>query len=115
MGHGGGTNFHKINAPSTAARLACDETTARRIAAYLGEILDAEETACAAFEDDGGRWQVAVHFRAAPDQARLRGLVELAAGPADAHALGIPPGAPPRRVAPNLARPTPGLAGRGIL
>ncbi len=35
-----------MNAPTTVARLACDEPTARRLAAYLGESLDAEDTAC---------------------------------------------------------------------
>ena len=104
-----------MNAPSTVARLACDETTARRIAAYLGEILDAEETACAAFEDDGGRWQVAVHFRAAPDEARLRGLVELAAGAAAAHALSIEPVAAADWVAQSLAGLKPVRAGRFIV
>lgn len=104
-----------MNAPSTVARLVCDETTARRIAASLGEILNAEEAACAAFEDDGGRWQVAVHFRAAPDEARLRGLVELAAGAAAAHALSIEPVAAADWVAQSLAGLKPVRAGRFVV
>ena len=104
-----------MNAPSTVARLACDETTARRIAASLGEILDAEEAACAAFEGDDGRWQVAVHFRAAPDEARLRGLVELVAGATAAHALSIEPIAAADWVAQSLAVLKPVLAGRFVV
>jgi ribosomal protein L11 methyltransferase len=104
-----------MNAPSTVARLACDETTARRIAAYLGEILDTEEAACGAFEDDDGRWQVAVHFRAAPDEARLRGLVELAAGAAAAHALSIEPVAAADWVAQSLTGLKPVRAGRFVV
>ncbi len=47
-----------MNSPTTVARLACDEQTARRLAAYLGESLDGVDTACAAFEDSpaAGRW-----------------------------------------------------------
>jgi ribosomal protein L11 methyltransferase len=63
-----------------AARLATDEKTARRLASFLGESLDAEETACAAFENDAGEWEVAVHMQGAADEPRLRDLVRLAAG-----------------------------------
>ena len=59
-----------MNAPTTVARLACDEPTARRLAAYLGEIFDADDAACAAFEGDGGQWQVAIHFRDAAGRSR---------------------------------------------
>jgi len=78
-----------MNAPTTVARLSCDEPTARRLAAFLGESLDATDSACAAFEDDAGRWQVAIHFRNTPDEAGLRDLVKLAAGEAAADALSI--------------------------
>jgi len=81
--------LRRMNAPTTVARLSCDEPTARRLAAYLGESLDAEDSACAAFEDGDGRWQVAIHFRNTPDEAALRNLVRLAAGPAAADALRI--------------------------
>jgi ribosomal protein L11 methyltransferase len=69
-----------MNSSTTVAKLACDEHTARRLAAFLGESLDPEETVCAAFEDNAGGWQVAVHFRQPPDEASLRRLVALAAG-----------------------------------
>ena len=70
-----------------AARLTCDEKTARRVASYLAESLDAEEPACAAFENERGQWEVAVHVQGAPDEARLRDLVALAAGNDAAQAL----------------------------
>ena len=36
---------------TTAARLTTDEQTARRIASFLADFLDADEAACAAFEN----------------------------------------------------------------
>ena len=70
-----------------AARLTTDEKTARRVASVLAESLDADEVACAAFESEGGAWEVAVHMQNAPDEARLRELVTLAAGDEAAQAL----------------------------
>ena len=72
---------------TTAARLTTDEQTARRIASFLAESLDAEEAACAAFENDRGQWEVAVHMHGAPDEARLRELVRVAGGDEAAQAL----------------------------
>lgn len=72
---------------TTAARLTTDEQTARRIASFLAESLDAEEAACAAFENDRGQWEVAVHMQGAPDEARLRELVRVAGGDEAAQAL----------------------------
>jgi ribosomal protein L11 methyltransferase len=72
---------------TTVARLACDEPAARRLLATLGESLDADDTVCSAFEGDGGQWQLAIHFRDAPDEKAVRALVELAAGDAVAKAL----------------------------
>jgi ribosomal protein L11 methyltransferase len=80
-----------MNAPTTVARLSCDEPTARRLAAFLGESLDNADSACAALEDDAGHWQVAIHFRNFPDEAGLRELVRLAAGETAADALSIEP------------------------
>ena len=104
-----------MNAPTTVARLACDEATARRLAAYLGENLDAEHVACGAFESDDGRWQLAIHFRGAPDEAGLRGLVKAAAGDATAAALSIEPVAATDWVAECLAGLKPVRVGRFIV
>jgi ribosomal protein L11 methyltransferase len=104
-----------MNSPTTVARLSCDETTARRLAAFLGESLDAVDSACAAFEDDAGRWQVAIHFRNAPDEAGLRDLVKLAAGEAAAKALSIERVPANDWVAESLAGLRPVRAGRFVV
>lgn len=106
--------LRRMNAPTIVARLSCDEPTARLLAAYLGETLDAADSACA-FEDDSGHWQVAIHFRNAPDEVGLRDLVKLAAGEAAADALSIEriPGAD--WVARSLAGLRPVRAGRFIV
>ncbi|HEY4981411.1 MAG TPA: 50S ribosomal protein L11 methyltransferase [Pseudolabrys sp.] len=104
-----------MDAPTTVARLACDQPTARRIVAYLGEIFGADDTACAAFEGDGGQWQVAIHFRRAPDEAAVRAQVAIAAGDAAAAALRIEQVAPADWVAESLAGLAPVRAGRFIV
>lgn len=104
-----------MNAPTSVARLSCDEPTARRLAAYLGESLDVEDSACAAFEDGHGRWQVAIHFRNTPDETRLRNLVKFAAGPAAADALRIEKVPADDWVAKSLAGLEPVRAGRFIV
>jgi ribosomal protein L11 methyltransferase len=101
--------------PTTVARLACDEQTARRLAAFLGESLDAEDTACAAFESDDGQWHVAIHFRMPPDEAALRDLVRLAAGETAASALTLEPVAATDWVAQSLEGLKPVPAGRVIV
>ena len=104
-----------MDAPSTVARLICDQPVARRIAAYLGEIFGADGTASAAFEGDDGRWQVAIHFRRTPDEAALRAQVALVAGEAAAAALAIEPVAPADWVAQSLSGLQPVRAGRFIV
>jgi ribosomal protein L11 methyltransferase len=104
-----------MKVPTTVARLACEEPTARRLAAYLGESLDAEATACAAFEGDDGRWHVAIHFRGVPDETGLRELVKLAVGEAAADALRIEPLADRDWVAQSLAGLKPVRAGRFVV
>jgi ribosomal protein L11 methyltransferase len=65
---------------TSVARLVCtDQAAARRIAGYMAETLDANDTACSSFETDDGVWHVALHFREPPDQAMIRELVALAA------------------------------------
>jgi len=104
-----------MDAPTTVARLTCDEPTARRIAAYLGEIFGADDTACAAFEGDDGHWQVAIHFRDPPDQSALRAQVALVAGDTAAAALSIGQVAPADWVAQSLSGLQPVRAGRFIV
>src|SRR5262245_42782450 len=104
-----------MSSPTTVARLACDEPTARRLAAFLGESLDPENAACAAFEDETGRWQVAVHFHHAPDEANLRSLVAVAAGETASRTLSIESVAATDWVAQSLAGLRPVRAGRFLV
>lgn len=71
-----------LSSPSTfCASLALDdEKTARQTADFLAENLDAGEAAIAAFETAPGRWDISLHFAAAPDEARIRNLVQIIAG-----------------------------------
>jgi ribosomal protein L11 methyltransferase len=97
----------------TVARLACDEPTARRLASHLAERLEAQDCVCSAFEGDDGRWQVAVHFVAAPDEPALRAL--FADAGADASALMLSPLAETDWVAQSLAGLKPVRAGRFLV
>lgn len=103
------------SSPTTVARLACDEKTARRLAAFLGESLDADDTACAAFEDDAGRWNVAIHFGTPPDETAIRDLVRLCAGDDATNALTFSGVEATDWVAQSLAGLTPVPAGRVIV
>jgi len=60
------------------ARLDCDESTARRIAALLGQTLP-EGVAVSVFEKDAGQWAVAVHFGDGLSKDELREVVADAA------------------------------------
>lgn len=62
-------------------RLPTTMATAMRLASSLGEMLDADENAVAAFESaDETHWLVEVFFSSEPDQAIIRDLVALALG-----------------------------------
>ena len=100
--------------PTTLARVACDEPTARRLAGYLAESLDTDDAVCAAFEE-GREWRVEVHFRTPPDQASLRSLTALAAGERIADALTFESVVPADWVAASLAGLKPVAAGRFLV
>lgn len=91
---------------TTVACLACDEPTARRVAAYLGEVFADEDCVCAAFEAGDGQWQVAIHCKA-PPPTDLREQVAIAAGAAAAAAVTIEPVADADWVAQSLTGLTP--------
>ncbi|MGE0563693.1 MAG: 50S ribosomal protein L11 methyltransferase [Pseudolabrys sp.] len=65
--------------PTAVARLTCDENTARRIAAAVGETLP-DDTACSAFEDANGGWAVEIFFHNEPDHDAVAMLVRAAGG-----------------------------------
>jgi ribosomal protein L11 methyltransferase len=99
----------------TVARLPCDEPTARKLASALDETLDPDDTVCAAFADDGGQWQMAVHFREPPDEAAVRALVALVAGEEAATALTFEALGDADWVAQSLAGLRPVRAGRFVV
>jgi ribosomal protein L11 methyltransferase len=96
-----------------AACLDCGEPTARRLASTFAEIY--EDAACAAFEGDGGRWQIAIHFHDKPDVAALRTQVALVAGDRAAAALTLKPVEAADWVMQSLAGLAPVRAGRFIV
>jgi ribosomal protein L11 methyltransferase len=57
-----------------------DEAAAKLVVDILTEVFFEGEAVVAAYESPGGRWDVSVHFAAAPDQALVRELVSNAAG-----------------------------------
>jgi ribosomal protein L11 methyltransferase len=95
---------------TTVARLSIDEATAKTVATLIGESFD--DAVCAAFEGDGGQWQVAIHFGAGIDQATVRKLVGRAAGEDAAQALNFEQVADADWVAQSLAGLKPVRAGR---
>ena len=98
---------------TAVARLACDETTARRLTDGLAETLT--DAAVAAFEAPGGGWSLEAHFAEAPDETVLRGLVAAIAGEHAARALVIETVAPRDWVAASLAGLKPVAAGRFVV
>jgi ribosomal protein L11 methyltransferase len=61
-------------------RLSTTQAAARALTEKLGEALDAETTAVAAFEQAGGEWLVETYFAELPDEKAVLSLVELSAG-----------------------------------
>jgi ribosomal protein L11 methyltransferase len=104
-----------IDYSTTVAHLTCDESTARRLADFLGENLDAEKTVCSAFEDDHGQWQVAIHFQENPNVTGLRELVRVAAGDEAASSLAVKQVAARDWVQESLAGLKPVRAGRFVI
>ena len=90
------------------------EAEARRLADRLAEALDPDHMAVAAFEHSDS-WAVAIHFGAAPDEARLRTLIGDLAGPAMAASLRFETVAATDWVAASLAGLAPVRAGRFVL
>ena len=104
-------------APDVAvtARLPADEPTARRIADALAEALDAEEAVSGAAAGADGRWGVEITFRRAPNEAAVRSLVAMVAGPDWADGLRFEPLAQKDWVAASLADLPPVVAGRFVV
>jgi ribosomal protein L11 methyltransferase len=64
-----------------------DERAARQAVDVLTEVFFKGDAVVAGFERPDGRWEVALHFAQAPDQALVRDLVSNAAGETTAQAI----------------------------
>jgi ribosomal protein L11 methyltransferase len=73
--------------PSLVARLKTDERTALDVGEVVADRFAAEDVAVSLSDVGGGRWHVAIHFRAPLDGDAMRAAVKAAAGPAAAAAL----------------------------
>jgi ribosomal protein L11 methyltransferase len=105
-----------LSPSSTAvARLETDEQSAHRVADLAAESLPADDIAVALVDIGAGRWRVAMHFRAAPDEKIIRALTAAAAGNAAAKALRFERIAATDWVRESLAGLAPVTAGRFVV
>ncbi len=99
---------------TVVARLAASEELAAHIVDRLAESFDSPAAVAGAYEE-AGRWTVAIHFREPPNEAAVRALVGLAAGPEAADALRFDRLAPQDWVQASLAGLGPVEAGRFVV
>jgi ribosomal protein L11 methyltransferase len=104
-----------LRSSTTIALLETDEQSAHWIADLVAESLPADEIATALVDNGAGRWRVAMHFRAAPDEKIIRALTAAAAGNAAAKALRFERVAATDWVRESLAGLAPVTAGRFIV
>src|SRR5262249_12510371 len=100
---------------TTVVRLATDAATANRVADAFSEQFDTLDAATATFEEPGGGWGVAIHFRERPNEAAGRALVAMAAGAEAATALAFETVAAKDWVEASLAGLPPVDAGRFVV
>lgn len=108
-------NPSPLPAATVVARLSTDGKRARQIGDLLAESFDAEEVAASAFEQPGGRWSLALHFRRHPDETAVRALIASTAGKAAADALVFETLAATDWVRKSLEGLTPVEAGRFVV
>jgi ribosomal protein L11 methyltransferase len=92
-----------------------EEAAAKRVVDVLTEIFFEGQASIAAFERTEGRWDVAMHFADAPDQALVRELVLTAAGPEIAQAIQFDTVEPKDWVKASLDDLVPVRAGRFVV
>jgi len=102
-------------AASCVAGLETGEQTARRLADVIAESFASDDVAVSLFDAGGGRWRVAIYFRAAPDREALRALVATAAGRRAARTLSFARLKATDWVRDSLAGLAPVAAGRFIV
>jgi ribosomal protein L11 methyltransferase len=99
---------------TTVAALETDEPSAHRVADLVTESFPSDDVAVSLLDNGAGRWRVAIHFRAAPDETAIRDLVAAAVGDA-AKALRFERVAATDWVRESLAGLPPVMAGRFIV
>jgi ribosomal protein L11 methyltransferase len=72
---------------SAVARFSTEAGVAQGIIGRIADSFDSTNAVATAFEDAGGRWTIAIHFRDRPNVTAVRALVALAAGVEAANAL----------------------------
>ncbi len=102
-------------AVTPVARLETDEQSAHRIADALGDGSAVDNAAVSLTDIGAGRWQVAIHFRTAPDEDAVRALVAAAAGREAAQALRFARVAATDWVRESIAGLKPVAAGRFVV
>jgi len=104
------------HAVTTLVRLDTDEASARAATELIGEMLDPEETAVSAFEDEAsGVWRLEIYFASDPDEAVIRALLMEAVGAAAAEAAVFDTLTPRDWVANSLSGLRPVEAGRVLV
>jgi ribosomal protein L11 methyltransferase len=68
------------DASTLVARLTTDQVTSARLANLFAAHFDGTDAAVSVVDSGQGRWQVAIHFQAVPDERRVRALTRAAAG-----------------------------------
>jgi ribosomal protein L11 methyltransferase len=101
--------------PTVVGLLESDEQSAHRVADLAAETFPADEIAVGLVDIGAGRWRVAMHFRAAPDEKTIRALAAAAAGNAAAKALRFERVAAMDWVRESLAGLAPVTAGRFVV
>jgi ribosomal protein L11 methyltransferase len=108
----------KISSDHSATPVASLETSeqpARRIADLVAETYGTDGVAVTRIDIGRGRWRVAIHFRAAPDEKAVRALITAAAGRDAAEALRFERVAAQDWVSASLAGLRPVRAGRFVV
>jgi ribosomal protein L11 methyltransferase len=97
------------------ARLSVGEAETARVFDLLAENFDSTHAAVTASDEGNGRWTIALHFHAPPDEAAIRAAVALSVGPEIAQALVFETLGPKDWVAVSLAGLSPVKAGRFVV
>jgi ribosomal protein L11 methyltransferase len=103
------------SAATVTARTCLNEVEARRIFDALAESLDSAQMAVAVSDDGDGRWTISLHFKEAPNEAAVRALIALAAGPEIANAFVFQTAAAKDWVKASLTGLAPVAAGRFLV